>query len=112
MQSIPQKIRELRQRADLTQNALAERSGVSPAFIYKLEAGEYDTLSIETCRQLAKGLGLGLRPFLDAAGLLDDEEAAAAQETIRKPYSNIAIMVVGMVGGALDRYFKTKNIEA
>ncbi|MFA5129340.1 MAG: helix-turn-helix domain-containing protein [Patescibacteria group bacterium] len=115
MQAIPQKIRELRQKANLTQNALAERSGVSPAFVYKLEAGEYETLSIETCRQLAKGFGMGLQSFLSAVGLFDEEDRASAAVSIaheQKSYSHIAIMGVGMVGGALDRYFKTQNIEA
>jgi UDP-glucose 4-epimerase len=113
MQSIPQKIRELRQKADLTQNALAERSGVSPAFIYKLEAGEYETLSLETCRQLAKGLELGLRGFLDATGLLEEDEQAEKmpKAAAQKKVSDIAIIGVGKVGGAIYRYFLTKEIE-
>lgn len=112
MQQIAPKLRELRQQKEMTQNALAERSGVSSAFIYKLEAGEYDTLSIDTCRQLAKGFGISLRQFLEVTGMLDDaeitSEANGPKEVV---YSDIAIVGAGMVGGALDRYFKTKGIE-
>jgi transcriptional regulator with XRE-family HTH domain len=75
-------LRELRQAAGLSQNALAEKAEVSPAFIYKLEAGEYTTLSIDKSRQLAKGLGLSFRDFLEAAGLLEDSST---------PQTNLAL---------------------
>ncbi len=113
MQRIAQKLREIRQQKEMTQNTLAERSGVSPAFIYKLEAGEYETLSIETCRQLAKGFDMSLRQLMEATGMLDDVSVGIDVTVPVKPaYSDIAIMGAGMVGGALDRYFKTKDINA
>jgi UDPglucose 6-dehydrogenase len=112
MQQIAQKLREIRQQKELTQNALAERSGVSPAFIYKLEAGEYETLSLETCRQLAKGFEMSLRQLMEVTGLLDDVAMSDGIPAAgRTAYSEIAIMGAGMVGGALERYFKTKHID-
>ncbi|MCR4278983.1 MAG: helix-turn-helix domain-containing protein [bacterium] len=72
MRSLAKNLKELREKADLSQNALAERADVSPAFIYKLEAGEYNTLSIDKSRGLAKGLGMTFRDFLEAVGMLDD----------------------------------------
>ena len=81
-------IRKLRTNAELSQNTLAERANVSPAFIYKLEAGEYGTLSIDKSRQLAKGRGMTFRDFLEAVGLLDDTSTPKAdlvlQSALRK----------------------------
>lgn len=71
MRQLANALRELRQNAELSQNALAEKAGVSPAFIYKLENEEYGTLSIDKIRAIAKGLGMTFRDFLDAAGLLE-----------------------------------------
>jgi UDPglucose 6-dehydrogenase len=112
MQKIAQKVRDLRQLKALTQNALAEKSGVSQAFIYKLEAGEYDTLSIDTCKQLSGGLDMTLRQFLETTGLLENGASSAPVGSEDRSYSDIAIVGAGMVGGALDRYFQTKNIGA
>jgi transcriptional regulator with XRE-family HTH domain len=72
MRQLATMLRELRQEVGLSQNALAEKAEVSPAFVYKLEAGEYSTLSIDKSRQLAKGLGMTFRDFLEAVGLLED----------------------------------------
>ena len=71
MTTLPKRLRELREKANLSLVALAERAGVSSAFVYKLEAGEYTTLSIEKSRALADGLGMTFRDFLEAVGLLD-----------------------------------------
>ena len=88
MPAIGTHIRKLRNNAELSQNILAERANVSPAFIYKLEAGEYGTLSIDKSRQLAKGLGMTFRDFLEAVGLLDDTSTPKAdlalQSALRK----------------------------
>ncbi|MEK9157053.1 MAG: helix-turn-helix transcriptional regulator [Patescibacteria group bacterium] len=72
------KLRELRTNADLSQNELAVKAGVSPAFVYKLEANEYGTLSIDKSQQLAKGLGMTFRDFLEAVGLLNDSSTPKA----------------------------------
>ena len=72
MRKLASALKELRNNAKLSQAVLAERAEVSPAFIYKLEAGEYTTLSIDKSRQLAKGLGMVFRDFLEAVGVLDD----------------------------------------
>jgi transcriptional regulator with XRE-family HTH domain len=76
------KFRELRIQAGLTQSALAEEAKVSPAFIYKLEAGEYTTLSIDKSHDLAKGLGLTLRDFLEAIGLMRDTSTPNADHAL------------------------------
>ena len=72
MKKLPTRLRELRENAGLSLHALAERADVSAAFIYKLESGEYSTLSIEKSRALAHGLGMTFRDFLEAVDLLDN----------------------------------------
>lgn len=72
MSTLSEKLRELRTEAGLTREKLAERAGVSTAYIYKLEADEYSNLSIDKCHSLAKGLGITFRDFLVAVGLLKE----------------------------------------
>ena len=71
---IAQFIAEKRVQAGLSARELAERSGLSPAYISRLENGEYKSLSLPTVKALADGLGLTLRAFLEEAGLLNNEE--------------------------------------
>lgn len=103
MRNLAQNLKELRGRAELTQNALAERAGVSPAFVYKLEAGEYGTLSIDMSHKLAKGLGMTFRDFLEAVGLLDDNSTPKANLALasalrkRKLLSSQVNQVVSLV---------------
>lgn len=56
----------------LTATQLAERSGLSLAYISKLEGGEFKSLSLTSCKALAEGLGLALRDFLEGVGFLDN----------------------------------------
>lgn len=67
-------VTEKREQAGLSARELAERSGLSPAYISRLENGEYKSLSLPTVKALADGLGLTLRAFLEEAGLLNNEE--------------------------------------
>lgn len=63
-----------RKEAGLTSKELAERSGLSPAYISRVENGEYKSLTLPTAKALADGLGLSLRVFLQGVGLLNNEE--------------------------------------
>ncbi|HRH33312.1 MAG TPA: helix-turn-helix domain-containing protein [bacterium] len=72
MASIPEKIKELREEAGMTLTQLAERSGLSLAYISKLESGGYQDLSLTSSKSLSKGLGLTLKDFLQRMGFLDN----------------------------------------
>lgn len=78
MRKLASALKELRLRAKLSQETLAERAKVSSAFIYKLEAGTYATLSIDKSRQIAEGLGMVFRDFLEAVGVLEDTSTPKA----------------------------------
>lgn len=58
-----ERLKRLRGRKGLSQEALAKRSGISRVTVARLEAGEQDP-HYETLRALAKGLGLPLEKLL------------------------------------------------
>jgi transcriptional regulator with XRE-family HTH domain len=60
------KLRKVRDGRLLSQRELAEKAGLSPTTILKLEAGRADDPHPRTVRKLAGALGVG------AAELLDD----------------------------------------
>ena len=72
--NLPHFVAEKRQEAGLTSKQLAERSGLSPAYISRIEKGDYESPSLPSLRALAEGLGLSLRDFLHGAGLLNNDE--------------------------------------
>lgn len=67
-------ISKKRTEAGLTPSELSERSGLSPAYISRVENGDYASPSLTTIKALAEGLGLSVRVFLEEAGLLNNEE--------------------------------------
>ena len=73
-QHIADFIARKRKEAGFTSKELADRSGLSPAYISRIENGEYKSLSLPTAKSLAEGFGLKLRDFLQEAGLLNNEE--------------------------------------
>lgn len=73
-----EELRRLRQRAGLTQEALAERAEVSVSTIRKLEQGERPSAYIATLRRLAGALGTTtaalLEPLPQLTGQVDEGE--------------------------------------
>ena len=58
------RVRELRTQAGITQAVLAERIGVSPEFLSRMERGMKGP-SLQTIERLAEGLGVAPRDLLD-----------------------------------------------
>ncbi len=54
---LDQRLREARERAKLTQQALADRIGVTDAYITQLETGAKSNPSLAVLRDLAAALG-------------------------------------------------------
>ena len=75
-------IRDHRQRASLTQEQLAERSGVSVETIRKLEQGVRRSSRMDTYHALARALGLPTSALIG-----DPAEAAARAEPDSRPLS-------------------------
>ena len=54
--NLSKRIREARQRADLTQRQFAERAGLTREYVLKLESGEHDNPTIKVLEAIAKAL--------------------------------------------------------
>lgn len=59
---IGEKIRKLREKENITQNALANRAGVSPTYIYQLEQG-LKSPTVEYLGYICAGLNISLAEF-------------------------------------------------
>jgi transcriptional regulator with XRE-family HTH domain len=81
--NIAQTLKQLREEAGISQNQLARRAEVSVGYISKLESGKYFSLSLDICKQLAQGLHLTLRDFLEKMGLLDDPKTKDVSQLLR-----------------------------
>lgn len=51
------RVRRARERAEMTQVALAQASGLTQAFISAIEIGDYSAMTLDTSRALARALG-------------------------------------------------------
>ena len=58
-------IKKLREERGLSRSSLAEKSGLSPSLIGKLEKGQVQSPSLYTLIQLAEGLGVGIEYLLE-----------------------------------------------
>ena len=58
-----EKIRELREKAKLSQEELAERSGISRVTISFIETGKLESVTTKTLRQIAEALGVSVSIF-------------------------------------------------
>ena len=70
---LAERVRERRQQAGLSQDALAEKSGLSMAYISEIERKATNP-SLTTLAKLAEGLGLSVAELLDQEDYLDSGE--------------------------------------
>jgi HTH-type transcriptional regulator/antitoxin HipB len=63
-QAVGRALRELRKRAGLTQEQVAERMGTSSTYLSRLEAGQRD-IRLSTVLRLLDALGADLRQLAD-----------------------------------------------
>ena len=82
MNNIAKEIQVLRRQFGLSPSELAEQSGLSPAYISKLEDGKYQSLSLTTCKALARGFGINLRDFLESIHFLDNNKNRPSKDLI------------------------------
>jgi transcriptional regulator with XRE-family HTH domain len=61
-------LKELRRIALLTSPELAEKAGVSPATIWRIESGATKTLRISTARKIANALGVQASEIAEFVG--------------------------------------------
>lgn len=75
------RVRELRERLQISQQELADRLGVSAQHIYRIESGRRDNPTADTLMRLSKEFGVSVDYLL---GLVDDPHANL-QETDMTP---------------------------
>ena len=80
--STGQKIKELRKKAGLSSAGLAQKAELSPAYISKLEGGEYKSMSLKTSKHLADGFGLSLKAFLETTGFLEQSKQSLSFQSV------------------------------
>ncbi|MDE2480802.1 MAG: helix-turn-helix transcriptional regulator [bacterium] len=68
-QGLSSAIRAARERAGLTQSQLADRVGLAPSHIARLETGDRANPRFETIARIAHALGASLDEIASAAGL-------------------------------------------
>lgn len=75
MKKLEVAIKELRDDMRLTQEQLAEKSGLSRGYISRLESGDYkdDSPSIRTLQKIAEGLSIPLEIILKKAGITKED---------------------------------------
>jgi predicted DNA-binding mobile mystery protein A len=95
MQSIGEQIRSLREAFGMTQQQLAERSGLSQSMIADIENGRRPNLTIPTLMKLAQGLNCQyvshLMPEKDIQTILDERSSIVANKIISTSSGSMAI---------------------
>ncbi|MFA6270408.1 MAG: helix-turn-helix transcriptional regulator [Candidatus Paceibacterota bacterium] len=73
-------IKSLREDKELTQEKLAENSGLTRGYISRLEQGEYpdESPSVSTLRKIADGLSEPLEFILNKAGITQEDYIKSA----------------------------------
>ena len=107
-------VRQFRQRAEMTQEALAERSGVSVSTIRGLETGKRRNPQLASLRQLADALGLPpdkREELFAAAGGGAEPEAEAAVQARTQPRAVGAGRLVPRQLLAPPRWFTGRESE-
>ena len=98
--SIGEKIRKLRQDAGLSIQKLAEKSGVSPAGIYKIETNEM-TPSITTLMKIAAALGKKVSYFVEENERVKNIEYTRAKDR-KKVYNKESRILIESFAARLE----------
>jgi len=79
MKNVANTIERLREEAELSLTELSKRTGLSQAYLSKLESGVYKSLSLHRCKQLADGLNMTLHSLLQELGYLEQRERPSSK---------------------------------
>ena len=81
--NVGKRIEDLRKRAGYTQNALAERSGISQSHLRRVELGE-SRITVDHLQMICDTLGISLKDFFDDGTEQDELSQAIASLTSRQ----------------------------
>lgn len=95
MQTLADQVRNMRLALGMTQEQLAERSGLTQSMIAEIENGKRANLSMTTIQKLAQGLNCHfipqLMPYKDVSQILDEQSTQVAQKLISISSGSAAI---------------------
>ena len=86
MQELTKYLQSLRPAGKPSLRDIAERSGLSHAFLSKLEAGQYQTVGMETLRAVAEGYGVPIEKLLEVAGFTQEPTLPELGVYLRSKY--------------------------
>lgn len=85
---VGERIMFLRTKSGLTQNALAEKAGVSQTHLRRVELGQAD-ITVGHLQLICDALGISLKDFVDVSD--DKEETATAMSNLTPRQKNLLI---------------------
>lgn len=95
MQSIGDQVKQIRTALGMTQQQLAERSGLAQSAIAEIESGKREHMTLPTIQKLAWGLNSEfvpqLRPTKDIDALREEQGTRLAQKIIAMTSGSAAI---------------------
>ena len=86
MQDLSKYLQSLRPAGKPSLRDIAERSGLSHAFLSKLEAGQYQTVEMDTLRAVAAGYGVPVEKLLVVAGVTEEVPLPELGAYLRSKY--------------------------
>jgi transcriptional regulator with XRE-family HTH domain len=103
------RLRDLRKLKGFTIRELADRSGVSAAYISQLENGNRGVPSPEVLMKLSEGLNVSYSSLMELAGYLEPGDGAGKEPTVKTPVNlrrflrENELMFDGVVLSELDK---------
>lgn len=85
---LSQIVKHYRNNLSLTLDQVSRQSGLSKAFISRIEKGDFDekNLSLDSIIRLANGFGIKVKEILDQLKVIEQEEPASLKVYLRKKY--------------------------
>jgi transcriptional regulator with XRE-family HTH domain len=80
--SLAERLRELRDLKDMTQEELATKTGITKAHIARIELGQIAEPKKDMLKRISKGLGVSLRELADPEWYDDEDPWAAVRRGI------------------------------
>lgn len=100
--SISQAVRQLREQRRLTKANLAERCGLAPSYLSRLESGDYKSPTVATLVTIAQGLDVDPRELLVLAGYVPDDMARARRQFAEESITRLAESAIRSISRAVN----------
>ncbi len=96
-------IRDLRERAKISQSTLSREAGLSPTILSRLEAGERSGIQFESLCRIAQALETSLDEIAIEAGLLPAKGRTRGKPSSRLHYNEDVRQVQGLLARATEK---------